>query len=692
MPPDVQNSLSQRLLGLVLLVATALGLLFSSAQIAHDLQQSRQAVRSEGRRLLDMFAESAALASLRDDRHLAEQVLHGLLQHPGVLHASLHDRLGLPLAAPAGARPAAPVPALGERLFGAPQSFSRRLSCPTAQHSPCGELALTLDAGYRTEQLFASARFLLASCLAFVASLGLALFWLCRRQLTQPLARLLGDLARIDPERPGAHQLPPLRGHERDELGQWVARANQLLAAIARHQNRQREAESNLLRMSQFDPLTSLPGRPLLLQQLERLLRDAGRDQRRVAVLCLGLDDFNSLNEKYGYQAGDRLLAGVAERLRGLDSRLAGLARLGGDQFALLQSAFEHDFQVAELAQQVLDALARPQEIAGQPIRLAASIGIALFPADGEDGERLLQRAEQTLSLAKRSQGQRFQFFVASLDREIRRRRQLEHDLRQALHDEQLELYYQPQVSTLDQRVVGVEALLRWRHPQLGFVPPDQFIPLAEQSELILAIGDWVLERACRQLREWHAQGLAGLRMAVNLSTAQLRSDTLPRQVIGLLQRHGLPPYSLELEVTETGLMTNVAQATRQLHSLRLAKVLLAVDDFGTGYSSLSYLKSLPLDKIKIDRSFVRELPGNADDAIIARSIIQLAHNLGMQVIAEGVETAEQEAYLRAQGCDEGQGYLYCRPLPAFEVSQYLGNSLRRGTLPALAREPSPVG
>ncbi|CAD5375717.1 EAL domain-containing protein [Pseudomonas sp. OF001] len=678
MPPDVQKSLSQRLLGFILLAAVALGLLFSSAQIAHDLQLSRQAIRTEGRQLLGMFREGAALASFREDRRLAEQLVAGLLQHPGVLRASLRDGHGTPLAGDQRTQPAPAAPGLAAELFGPPQPFSLRLHCPTLRQESCGELTLTLDSSHLAERFVAGVRFQLASSLVFILLLGLALFWLCRRQLTLPLARLLGNLTRIDPERPGEHQLPPLRGHERDELGQWVARANQLLAAIAHHQSRRREAESNLQRMSQFDQLTGLPGRPLLQQQLGRLLREANRSQGRVAVLCLGLDDFNSLNEKYGYQAGDRLLVTVAERLRALDSRLAGLARLGGDQFALVQIAFQHGYEVAELAQQVLDALSSPQTIGDQQIRLGATIGITLYPDDGDDGERLLQRAEQTLTLAKQGNRQRYQFFIASLDREIRRRRQLEQDLRQALHSEQLELYYQPQVAGAAQRVVGVEALLRWRHPQLGFVPPDQFIPLAEQSGLILEIGDWVLERACRQLRDWHAQGLEGLRMAINLSTAQLRSEKLPRQVLGLIQRYGLQPYSLELEVTETGLMTNVAQAAQQLNSLRLAKVLLAVDDFGTGYSSLSYLKSLPLDKIKIDRSFVRDLPRNQDDAIIAHAIIQLAHNLDMQVIAEGVETAEQEAYLLAHGCDEGQGYLYCRPLPAFEVTQYLSNALRR--------------
>jgi diguanylate cyclase (GGDEF)-like protein len=686
-PSDVQTSLSQRLLGLVLLVALALGLLFSSAQIAHGLWQVRQSLHAEGQQLLGMFRASASQAAFHADHGLAQQVVEGLLGHPGVRQASLSDGREAPLASGERDIPTRQAPWLDEWLFGPAQAISQPLPCPARQQATCGELLLVLDSSYRADTFFSSARFLIASSLLFTLLLGLSMFWLCRWQLTLPLRRLLGELARIDPERPGHHLLPLPKDHERDELGQWVQRANQLLSAIARQHSQRRAAESHLQRMSQFDPLTGLPGRSLLQQQLEHLLRDAARSEGRVAVLCLGLDDFNSINEKHGYQAGDRLLLAVAERLRALDKRLASLARLGGDQFVLVQIGFQHSYQVAELAQQVLDALARPQSIAAQPISLGVTIGITLSPDDGDDAERLLQRAEQTLTLAKQGDRQRYQFFVASIDREIRRRRQLEQDLRQALQGDQLELYYQPQLSSASQRVTGVEALLRWRHPQLGFVPPDQFIPLAEQSGLILAIGDWVLERACRQLREWHALGLEGLRMAVNLSTAQLRSEQLPRQVIGLLQRHGLPPYSLELEVTETGLMTNVDQAARQLHSLRLAKVLLAVDDFGTGYSSLSYLKSLPLDKIKIDRSFVRDLPHNEDDAIIARTIIQLAHSLNMQVIAEGVETAEQEDYLRAQGCHEGQGYLYCRPLPAFEVTHYLGTALRHN---AAARVPLP--
>lgn len=300
-----------------------------------------------------------------------------------------------------------------------------------------------------------------------------------------------------------------------------------------------------------------------------------------------------------------------------------------------------------------------------------------MFPEDGDSTEKLLQKAEQTMTLAKTRSRNRYQFYIASVDSEMRRRRELEKDLREALPRNQLFLVYQPQISYRDHRVVGVEALLRWQHPELGMVPPDQFIPLAEQNGNIITIGEWVLDQACRQLREWHDQGFSELRMAVNLSTVQLHHNELPRVVNNLLQIYRLPPRSLELEVTETGLMEDISTAAQHLLSLRRSGAMIAIDDFGTGYSSLSYLKSLPLDKIKIDKSFVQDLFEDDDDATIVRAIIQLGKSLGMQVIAEGVETAEQEAYIVAQGCHEGQGYHYSKPLPARELTTFLKQASR---------------
>ncbi len=453
--------------------------------------------------------------------------------------------------------------------------------------------------------------------------------------------------------------------------------ANQLLASIESNSHLRREAEDNLLRISQYDFLTGLPNRQLLQQQLDQILDGAGRQQRRVAVLCLGLDDFKGINEQYTYQLGDQLLIALADRLRGHSARLGSLARLGGDQFASgpgrHRATLRGGRTGAEHPRRPGSAV-RDRPARGAPARHHRYHPV---PEDGETTEKLLQKAEQTMTLAKTRSRNRYQFYIASVDSEMRRRRELEKDLRDALQRHELHLVYQPQVDYRDHRVVGVEALLRWQHPLHGFVPPDLFIPLAEQNGSIFSIGEWVLDQACRQLREWHDQGFDDLRMAVNLSTVQLHHNALPRVVSNLLQVYRLPARSLELEVTETGLMEDISTAAQHLLSLRRAGALIAIDDFGTGYSSLSYLKSLPLDKIKIDKSFVQDLLQDEDDATIVRAIIQLGKSLGMQVIAEGVETAEQEAYIIAEGCNEGQGYLYSKPPPARELTQYLKQARR---------------
>lgn len=490
--------------------------------------------------------------------------------------------------------------------------------------------------------------------------------------LTRPLARIIEHLSDINPDQPGKMHIPMLPGQEHNELGLWINKANQLLDSIERNSSRRREAEANLKHMAQHDHLTGLPNRGMLQEQLARILADAGRRQRGVAVLCCGIDDFKEINEQFSYQAGDSLLLAVADRLRANSGRLGSLARLGGDQFALAQTGISEPYEAAELAQTILGDLGLPFEVGGHTVSLRATIGITLFPDDGDNAEKLLQKAEQTMMLAKARSRNRYQFYIASLDTEMRVRRELDKELRGALARKELFLVYQPQVSYQTHRVVGVEALLRWQHPERGLVPPDVFIPLAEQNGAITSIGEWVLDQACKQLAEWRASGFPELRMAVNLSTVQLHQPDLPRVVTNLLQRYDLPPRSLELEVTETGLMEDIAAAASHLNSLKRAGVLIAIDDFGTGYSSLSYLRGLPLDKIKIDKSFVQDVLLDEDDATIVRAIIQLGRNLNMEVIAEGVETAAQEAYIITEGCNEGQGYFYSRPLTAPALADWL--------------------
>ncbi|QXI29718.1 putative bifunctional diguanylate cyclase/phosphodiesterase [Pseudomonas vanderleydeniana] len=677
---ELKNSLSVKLLRVVLLSALIVGVVLSCAQIVFDAYKTRQAVASDAQRILDMFRDPSTQAVYSLDREMGMQVIEGLFQDKSVRMASIGHPNETMLAEKSRDLQTSSSRWLTDLILGQERTFTTQLVGRGPYSEYYGDLSITLDTATYGQGFIVSSVIIFISGVLRALLMGLVLYLVYHWLLTKPLSRIIDHLTNINPDRPAANQLPLLKGHETNELGIWINTANQLLASIERNTHLRHEAENSLLRMSQYDFLTGLPNRLQLQQQLDKILIDAGRLQRRVAVLVVGLDDFKGINEQFSYQTGDQLLLALADRLRAHSGRLGALARLGGDQFALVQADIEQPYEAAELAQSILDDLEAPFALDHQEIRLRATIGITLFPEDGDSTEKLLQKAEQTMTLAKTRSRNRYQFYIASVDSEMRRRRELEKDLREALNRNQFHLVYQPQISYRDHRVVGVEALIRWQHPEHGLVPPDQFIPLAEQNGTIIAIGEWVLDQACRQLREWHDLGFTDLRMAVNLSTVQLHHAELPRVVNNLLQMYRLPPRSLELEVTETGLMEDISTAAQHLLSLRRSGALIAIDDFGTGYSSLSYLKSLPLDKIKIDKSFVQDLLEDDDDATIVRAIIQLGKSLGMQVIAEGVETVEQEAYIISEGCHEGQGYYYSKPLPARELGAYLKQSQRSNT------------
>ncbi|CAI2799011.1 EAL domain-containing protein [Pseudomonas fluorescens group sp.] len=674
---ELKNSLSVKLLRVVLLSALIVGVALSVAQIVFDAYKTRQAVASDAQRILDMFRDPSTQAVYSLDREMGMQVIEGLFQDDAVRIASIGHPNETMLAEKSRALQQAPSRWLTDLILGRERTFTTPLVGKGPYSEYYGDLSITLDTATYGQGFIVNSVIIFISGVLRALALGLVLYLVYHWLLTKPLSRIIEHLTSINPDRPSEHKIPQLKGHERNELGLWINTANQLLESIERNTHLRHEAESSLLRMAQYDFLTGLPNRQKLQEQLDKILTDAGRRQRRVAVLCVGLDDFKSVNEQFTYQAGDKLLLALADRLRAHSGRLGALARLGGDQFALVQADIDQPYEAAELAQSILDDLEAEFALDHEGIRLRATIGITLFPEDGDSTEKLLQKAEQTMTLAKTRSRNRYQFYIASVDSEMRRRRELEKDLREALGRNQFHLVYQPQISYRDNRVVGVEALLRWQHPEHGLVPPDLFIPLAEQNGTIIPIGEWVLDQACRQLREWHDLGFTDLRMAVNLSTVQLHHTELPRVVNNLMQIYRLPPRSLELEVTETGLMEDISTAAQHLLSLRRSGALIAIDDFGTGYSSLSYLKSLPLDKIKIDKSFVQDLLDDDDDATIVRAIIQLGKSLGMQVIAEGVETAEQEAYIISEGCHEGQGYHYSKPLQARELAAFLKQSER---------------
>ncbi|MGZ7455321.1 putative bifunctional diguanylate cyclase/phosphodiesterase [Pseudomonas sp. Ma2-10] len=674
---ELKNSLSVKLLRVVLLSALIVGVVLSCAQIVFDAYKTHQAVASDAQRILDMFRDPSTQAVYSLDREMGMQVIEGLFQDDAVRKAFIGHPNEAMLAQKSRELQHSDSRWLTDLILGKERTFTTQLVGRGPYSEYYGDLSITLDTATYGQSFIVSSVIIFISGVLRAMAMGLVLYLVYHWLLTKPLSRIIEHLTEINPDRPSQHKIPLLKGHEKNELGIWINTANQLLESIERNTHLRHEAENSLLRMAQYDFLTGLPNRQQLQQQLDKILVDAGKLQRRVAVLVVGLDDFKGINEQFSYQTGDQLLLALADRLRAHSGRLGALARLGGDQFALVQADIEQPYEAAELAQSILDDLEAAFALDHQEIRLRATIGITLFPEDGDSTEKLLQKAEQTMTLAKTRSRNRYQFYIASVDTEMRRRRELEKDLRDALARDQLYLVYQPQISYRDHRVVGVEALIRWQHPEHGLVPPDLFIPLAEQSGTIIAIGEWVLDQACKQLRDWHDQGFVDLRMAVNLSTVQLHHCELPRVVNNLLQMYRLPPRSLELEVTETGLMEDISTAAQHLLSLRRSGALIAIDDFGTGYSSLSYLKSLPLDKIKIDKSFVQDLLDDDDDATIVRAIIQLGKSLGMQVIAEGVETAEQEAYIISEGCHEGQGYFYSKPLPARELSAYLKQAQR---------------
>jgi diguanylate cyclase (GGDEF)-like protein/PAS domain S-box-containing protein len=457
------------------------------------------------------------------------------------------------------------------------------------------------------------------------------------------------------------------------------------LIAEARDITARVTAERRVRYLAEHDVLTGLANRSLFGSRLDRALRLARRHGRRLAVLCLDLNDFKSVNDGLGHAAGDELLRQVAGRLQELAAEVDTVARLGGDEFALIQAESADRDAAAALARRIVQRLSEPVIIEGQVLHSFPSIGIALYPDDGADAERLLRHADLALYRAKAAGKGAFRLYLPEMSEEKRRRRQLEKELRMALEHEQLALAFQPQFHLARHDVVAVEALLRWRHPKRGPVPPDAFIPVAEESGLILEIGAWVLRRACEQARRWRDAGLPPARMAVNLSPVQLAHQDIVDMTARILAETEVPATLLEYEITEGTLMQQSADNVAALAALHRQGVSISIDDFGTGYSSLAYLRRFPIDRIKIDRSFVADIPDDRDAAAIVCAILTLSHSLGRQVIAEGVETAAQVAFLRAEGCDAAQGYHFTAPLSAEACGALLARAAQAPARPVVA-------
>ncbi len=446
-----------------------------------------------------------------------------------------------------------------------------------------------------------------------------------------------------------------------------------------------KQYEKQLERQANYDGLTGLPNRNLLSDRLRQALTLSRRAKREAAVMFLDLDQFNLVNEGLGHSIGDRILQLVSERLVECVRSSDTVARYSGDEFVIVLSGVEKSDYAADLAQRLHEAVARPLKTDGHEIVLSCSIGISLYPRDGEDEEILLRNADLAMYRAKEQGRGTFQFYTGEMNERIVTRMTMEKHLRRALENNELVLHYQPQVELKTGRITGAEALLRWRNPDLGLVSPARFIPLAEETGLIVPIGEWALRVACEQHRAWQDAGFRQLTMAVNLSARQFWHRDLIDTVSRIVADTGLDPGRLELELTESMIMRDVENAAAAMSGLKDLGVQLSMDDFGTGYSSLSQLKRFSFDKLKIDISFVREITRDPGSAAIARTIIAMAHNLNLLVIAEGVETEGQLAYLRDHGCDEMQGYFFSKPLPAEEFDSLL----RMGTRLQLDASPA---
>jgi diguanylate cyclase (GGDEF)-like protein len=434
------------------------------------------------------------------------------------------------------------------------------------------------------------------------------------------------------------------------------------------------QAEARARFLATHDDLTGLPNRVMFGEAVSEAVKGGQRHRQEFAVMFVDLDRFKIINDTLGHAAGDSLLVEIASRLKQCVRPSDLVARLGGDEFVILFREIFNAEHVATVARKILSAVVKPLTIHAQECRVTASIGISLFPSDAEDEETLTKNADAAMYSVKEQGRNNFSFHSQEVKTQSIERLMLETSLRRALERDELLLYYQPKLDLRRDGISGIEALLRWNHPDLGLLQPSQFIPLAEETGLIVPIGRWVLETACIQNMAWQRQGLPAIRLAVNLSPRQFTDPNLLHDIRAALKNSGMAPQLLELEITESMVMQNLEHTVRVLEAIKRLGITLAIDDFGTGYSSMSMVKKFPIDILKIDRSFVRDIANDSDAKAIAEAIIALGHALDLTVVAEGVENAEQERFLRTQNCDEVQGYLVSRPLPADELATFLAS------------------
>jgi len=661
MPVARPKQLATRLLRQSLAIIWVIIILLLAVDIMVDYKTHNSDTKAQIQRQVNLI-ESAIVGTMLDNNSTElRQLLLQLLDDKRIYRARLVDTsnriVGQPL----------------RQITIIPENQTQRFEYPiqSAAGLVTGKLLIDLDMQQAADSFIRRSVAMTIITILAVSLIATLLYLLFERKLALPIHKLLKLMDKEYKENK-LTDLPYLKNHRDDEIGLWIDHTNKILHSVREFRSKEFEAKAHASRLRRFDELTDLPNRRYFIQHFNQRLNLAKSIGQKPALLIFGLDGFSAVNEKYGNTIGDKLLLAVTKRLSKHRGQTQFISRVTGDQFALLCEHIAHSYDASQLAQSMIHGLARPFGINDKKIQISASVGIALYPQDGKTVEQLMVNAHKAMQQAKNEGRNQYQYYLASTDAKMRRRKILEDALRTAPKTGQLSLVFQPQFSLLEKKVMGAEALIRWRHPEFGMVSPDEFIPIAEDSSLIIPIGAWVLQTACEQLSNWKNIGEKSFQIAVNLSAVQLKQPGIIRLIETAIQEHHIDPGNLVLEITETSIIDDIDTSVSTLEKIHDLGVKIALDDFGTGYSSLNYLKKLPLNKLKIDKSFIDEVTEKQRDGMILQSIIQLAHNLELSVVAEGVETFPQHEFLHDLDCGEGQGYFYSPPLKSKEFEKLI--------------------